>query len=373
MKNTNLTLTMLLGLLVASTVTCYGQDKVKTINGLSGNITLQGSGNVSVTASGNTLTITDSGVDDALRRGSRRGALNQWWVPQSENGLGLTSVGLLPQLVASDGADLWVANLGGTVSRVRASDGRLLETWGGASGANGILVAAGQVFITGLTTPGALYRIDPTQSPGTVTTVINTLGGLPQGITFDGSRIWTANRQDSISIISLNPVNSTTISTGFTFPVGILFDGTNIWVTTSGTNPGKLLKLNSNGDIIQAVNVGADPRFPVFDGSNIWVPNFSSDSVTVVHAMGPLAGTVAATLNGNGLHNPQAVSFDGERIAAVNFNGNSVSLWRAADLTPLGSFSTGADSHPGGVCSDGLNFWINLQGPSGAIGRLARF
>src|SRR5436853_1474198 len=56
--------------------------------------------------------------DSALRQGSRRAALNQWASPSfSEDAM--TTVGFVPQVVQSDGLDLWVANNGdGTVSRV---------------------------------------------------------------------------------------------------------------------------------------------------------------------------------------------------------------------------------------------------------------
>src|SRR5580765_7468051 len=73
-------------------------------------------------------------VDGALRRGSRRAALDQFWTTQNATVLGLTTVGSDPTFVKSDGADLWVANgFGSSVSRVRASDGKLLETWTGAT------------------------------------------------------------------------------------------------------------------------------------------------------------------------------------------------------------------------------------------------
>src|SRR6266545_1933200 len=65
--------------------------------------------------------------------------------------------------VESDGADLWVSR-GSLVSRVRASDGKLLETWTGADIAFGVLPAMGRVFVTGESSPlGKLYRIDPSQ------------------------------------------------------------------------------------------------------------------------------------------------------------------------------------------------------------------
>ena len=65
---------------------------------------------------------------------------------------------------------------------------------------------------------------------------------------------------------------------------------------------------------------------------------------------------------------PVAAAFDGERVLVTNAY-NSVSLWKAADLSPIGTFSTGGLTSPRGVCSDGVNFWIALQG----AGQLAWF
>ncbi len=91
---------------------------------------------------------------------SRRAILDQFWTSQNATVLGLTTVGANPVSVRSDGVDLWVANpnSGGTVSRVRGSDGRVLETWTGASLASGVLVAMGRIFVTGITSPGRLRR-----------------------------------------------------------------------------------------------------------------------------------------------------------------------------------------------------------------------
>src|SRR5262249_33290543 len=308
-------------------------------------------------------------VDRVLQRGSRRAALKQFWTPQNDTALRLTTVGGTPRLVESDGADLWVANNGGnSVSRARGSDGKLLETWTGATGAYGVLVAMGQVFVTGNINPGRLYQIDPSQTAGAVTTVASNLGNSPFGIAFDGSRIWTANGSGaSISIVTpgaATPWTVTTVTTGFTAPRGALYDGANVWVTdfTAGTLP----KLAGSGAILQTVTVGTDPNFPVFDGTNVWVPNLISNSVSVVRAS---TGAVLATLTGNGLNVPTAAAFDGQRILVANFSGDSVSLWKAADLTTLGSLATGANTDPVGACSDGVNFWITLV----SSGKLARF
>jgi hypothetical protein len=312
-------------------------------------------------------------LDQSLKRGSKRAVAKKWWMPQTANSLTLTNVGDSPQLVKFDGTDLWVAHFfSDNVTRVRPSDGKVLDTWTGALAATGIVAAMGRIFITGQTNPGRLYMIDPTQPAGAVTTLTNSLGDYSASIAFDGTRVWTANTSGSVSIVSLNPTAVTTVSTGFLQPRGILYEGSNIWVTDAGHDT--LLKLNADGSIAQTIIVGTDPGIPVFDGTNIWVPNFTSNSVTVVRvkdAVGkPLATPfVLATLTGNGLNEPIIAAFDGERILVTNIAGHSVSLWKAADLTPLGSFATGADTVPFGACSDGLNFWITLNN----VDKLARF
>ena len=311
-------------------------------------------------------------VDGLLRRGSRRAALDQYWTTQNATVLGLTTIGPIGGHVASDGANLWVSDSTGVVSRVRASDGKLLETWAGANAGYGVLVAMGRVFVTGqLGTGGSLYRIDPSQPAGSVTTVASNLGLNSNGIAFDGSRIWTSNlgtgtSNGSVSIITPGasiPWTVTTVTTGFTQGLGAVFDGAGIWIADGSEH---LFKLDSAGAILQTVTVEIKPQGPVFDGNSIWVANYNSDSVTVVRVS---SGAVLATLTGNGLKAPAVAAFDGQRVLVTDGLGDAVSLWKAADLTPLGSFPTGTGTFPFGACSDGLNFWIVLQG----TGRLARF
>jgi hypothetical protein len=227
----------------------------------------------------------------------------------------------------------------------------------------GVLVERGRIYVTGETNPGVLYVINPALPPGAVTT-LSSLGAFPDSIATDGTYVWTANTgglfgQGSVSIVQPDTGATTNISAGFSNPQGILFDGANLWVTDAGDGV-KLKKLDANGNVIQSVPVGNTPHFPVFDGSNIWVPNFGGNSVTVVRARD---GMVLATLTGNGLNGPNQAAFDGQRILVTNNGGggDSVSLWKAADLTPIGSISTGANTFPFGACSDGINFWITLN------------
>jgi hypothetical protein len=276
----------------------------------------------------------------------------------------MTKVGANPEFVKSDGADLWVADFSSSdVKRVRASDGRLLETWTGATIATGVLVTQGRVYVAGGTSPGRIYVINPTLPPGAVATLSSSLGNIPFGLATDGVFIWTTTASGSIS--KVDPVSGvpTNIPGVGAALVDILFDGANLWVTDAGGNA--LKKLDSNGGVLQTVPVGPEPAHPGFDGSNIWVPT-NNNSVTVVRVSD---GQVLATLTGNGLNGPNQVAFDGELILVTNLSGDSVSLWKATDLTPIGTFSTGANTGPWGACSDGINFWITLLNTN----QLARF
>lgn len=310
-------------------------------------------------------------LDQETRRASYRAALDQWW-QGSFSASGMTDVSGANS-VKSDGEDLWVTSLtDGTVTRVRASDGRVLGTWTGADGADGVVVARGRIFITGETVPGSLYRIDPKQAPGPVAVVTNSLGNDPRGITADESLIWTANYGGG-SVSKINPNNGavTTFTAGFTRPEGIIYDGSNVWVTDNGD--GALKKLDSNGTVVQAIPIGNVPHFPAFDGTNLWVPDSGFDQVVVVRVKdsqgNPLAQPfVVATLTGNGLNGPFAAAFDGQRILVTNFSPDKVSLWRATDLAPLGSYSIGLGIHGDGACSDGINFWVTA-----GRSKLARF
>ena len=167
-------------------------------------------------------------MDQSLKRGSRRAVAKKWFTPQDANSLTLTDLGNDPFPVEFDGTDLWVANFNsGTVTRIRPSDGKVLDTWTGATFPINLVPAMGRIFVIGETNPGRLYMIDPTQPAGAVTNLTSNLGVSPNGIAFDGSRIWTAN-SGSVSIVSLNPVSVTTISTGFSFPIGMIYDGSHI-------------------------------------------------------------------------------------------------------------------------------------------------
>jgi hypothetical protein len=295
-------------------------------------------------------------ADRALLRGGPRAPLGRFYTPQNSLVLGVTTLPS-PTMVESDGSDLWVTNESDTmVSRVRGGDGKLLQTWTGAAIPFAVVVALGKVFVTGYTAPGNLYEIDPRKPAGAVTTLASNLGDKPQGIAFDGTLLWTANTNGTVSRI--RPATGSVVTTpGFASPKGVLYDGSNVWV--SDNTAGSLLKLSGTGSVLQTVTLGGKPAYPAFDGTNIWVPNQQSPYwVQVVRAS---SGAVLATLTGNGLDNPNQAAFDGQRVLVTNQFSFAVSLWKAADLTEIGAFNTASGlgfKFPFGACSDGESFWI---------------
>jgi hypothetical protein len=305
--------------------------------------------------------------DSALRRGNKRAFMQQWWTPRLYQILGSADLGSAanPQDVVFDGADLWVVNRDSeTVSRVRASDGRLLQTWTGAFDARGIIACLGRIWIVG----DGIYFISPesTSGGGVATLTANILNG--QAITFDGEYFWTAHLT-AIARTNLAGIH-TSYGTDFDGVSDILWDGANLWVadtTPSSNEPDLVRRVDpGTGAVLENITVGFSPSDLLFDGANLWVSCSFSDRITVIRAVGGLRGTVIQTITGNGLDSPAGMAFDGERVLVVNTGGGagagSVSLFKAADFTPLGSLSIGGNSYPNAACSDGVNFWITRGG-----------
>src|SRR5262249_55470261 len=86
-------------------------------------------------------------VDGVLKRGGRRARMNRVWPPQNAGVLGRAGVGGAPRHVQFDGADVWASNSEGAVTRVRGSDAKVLDNWGGAPSAEAVLVAMNRVLV----------------------------------------------------------------------------------------------------------------------------------------------------------------------------------------------------------------------------------
>ena len=316
-------------------------------------------------------------LDQSLTRGSRRAALQQWWTPTGAGMLrevDLVSPAFPLRDIVFDGADLWVAVALGPVHRVAASSGRPLQTWTGVPDASAIIACAGRIFVAshqGAGVDGRVYVINPEATSSGAATLFAVLAGgfQPQGLTCDGANLWTANVNNgsggSLTRINLTTSAIDTFTTGYVAPGDILWDGENLWVVDSNT----LRRVNpATGTVLQSIPISV-PHKLLFDGANLWVgTGVGGQEVKVFRAVGALRGTLLANLTGNGLEGvPQGMAFDGERVLVTNFISGVVSLWKAADLTPLGNLATGGGNRA--ACSDGVNFWIIRP----ALGDIIRF
>jgi YVTN family beta-propeller protein len=301
-------------------------------------------------------------LDQSVKRGSKRAALDQWWLAKDEYSVIIRGSGIGGNFnySKSDGKDIWVAAGSGIVRIDPVTDTQ--SNYLAQNTISPILIARGYVYAVGQTAQDyVLYQINPRLAPGVpgaVTIVTTNLGSQPRALAFDGKNIWSANQGGSVSLIDpANNFSVTTIPLGIQ-PTGILFDGNNMWVTDGGN--GNLLKMDKFGFVIQTVVLGGDIAFPTFDGTNIWAPDPSAGKVYIVRASN---GVLLATRQLNGAHNFLAAAFDGERVAVTDTTGY-VHLWRATDFTYLGNVKTGELRTPRGICSDGTRFWVNMGSDS---------
>lgn len=319
-------------------------------------------------------------LDQSLKRGNPRAALGEWWTNQTNFRLSTPTNAHNPRFLACDGLTVWVSNTeANSVSRVDIRTGSLICTLTGIPTPEQLVIVSGYVFVASFQSPGRIYTAILTDTTnGQMGITFSDLGSNPVGITCDGQNLWTANNgtgpgTGSISRANIGSFITTTFTTGFSQPRGILFDGANLWVTDQGDTSLKRVA-TTTGAVLQTIPLSGTVGHPVFDGTNLWIPCSAPDQVYVVRGVGGLTGTVLAQLTGNGLNGVSQAAFDGERICVSNVVAQSVSLWKASDLSPIGAVNIvlGTNYNPRGICSDGTTFFIGLREQSGSNGAITR-
>jgi hypothetical protein len=244
-----------------------------------------------------------------------------------------------PSGIASDGAHLWIANLGGdSLTEVNVADGS---------------------FVRNL--HGAAYSL-----------------GAPAAVLFDGAHIWVANYTAN-TLTEINAANGAFIRTAggasLSGPVALAFDGKHIWVASQNNNAVVEFRA-SDGSLVNSYS-GAAYRFSgphslAFDGTHIWVANYANASVTVLNAGD---GSFVKNLTGAGFNfsGPDSIIFtkvsQAEGVGVIwvaNGGDNSIT-----ELTTFGAViarltaSAYGFSLPEGLAYDGTNIWVaNFTGNS---------
>ncbi len=238
---------------------------------------------------------------------------------------------LTPQYLLYDGANIWVSNTStssGMLTKVRARDGTILNT----------------------------YRV----------------GSGPEGMVFDGSAVWVANYASG-SVSKLNV--ATDIATNYPalpncrLPSALGFDGSHIWVNCyNGRGNGAVQELDLNGNILHRVTVGAAPYNFAFDGTNIWVVNVLGHSVSKVAAVTNESCSAPPCFVASypvGKH-PQGIAFDGRFIWVSN--ANDVTLTKLVASTGEIAGTIAAGSSPGFIALDSSNAWVT-QGRANTVSK----
>lgn len=326
---------------------------VNSLNGLSGGVSLAAGDNISITPTGNTLTISSSIQNINVQQI----ALLRWYGVNTTNSPFV--VGNKPVGLAFDGSSMWVANLNSdNVMKLRASDGAQLGTFAVGSLPAEVAFDGANIWVTnhGGGNVSKLQANDGTLL-GTYT-----VGSNPFGIAFDGANIWVANTTSG-NVTKLRATDGTNLgifAVGAS-PIGIAFDGANIWVTNhSGNNVWKLQ--GSDGSVLGNYVVGSNPYGIAYDGANMWVANENSNTVTKLRVNdGAVLGTYAV---GNV---PRSVVFDGMNIWVSNAYSFDVTKLRASDGALLGTYPVG--SFPEKVAFDGVNIWVANGGSNNLMKR----
>src|SRR5262249_29449001 len=150
-------------------------------------------------------------------------------------------VSRIPEGIAYDGANIWVANQAhATVTKLRASDGVVL----------------------------GVYPV----------------GFEPGDVLFDGTSIWvTTSPLFNVYLTKLDPSDGSLLGrVSVDHPRAMAFDGTKVWVTNQFDNT--VTAVPYNGGVRHTAPVGNQPVGIAFDGCHIWVVNVSDNSVSILSA-----------------------------------------------------------------------------------------
>lgn len=319
----------------------------RSVNGLTDNVSLVAGDNVTITPSGNTLTIASSQPPPPYINPLRVATLQ--WYSVNETGLRYTIPPGNAVLLAFDGANMWVVSgqqLSSSVTKLRASDGANLGTFtAGTERPLSIAFDGANMWVSN----GEDNSVRKIRTSDGVMVGAFPVGFSPQNIAFDGANIWVTHGGSSVTKLRANDgVTLGTFSVGSS-PSGIAFDGANMWVANSFSNTVTKLRA-SDGAILGTFSVAERPRKVEFDGANIWVLSDISRTVTKLRASDG-ANLGAFVIPSAVLYD---IAFDGANIWVLS-NG-SVTKLRASDGATLGTFIV--PEAGGAIAFDGANIWV---------------
>ena len=320
---------------------------------------LEVAGNVKISGAGSGLTFPDGTTQTTA--GDPAGVLGVnplqvallKWFPAYQSSVSF-NVGAWPLGITFDGANIWVGNQDGTVTKLVAATGAVVGTYPSGSGATGLAFDGANIWVAN---PNGNTITKLRASDGACEgTCTFTVGTYPWGLAFDGANIWvTSSGGNYVSKVSSSGAVLGNYPVG-NAPLGLVFDGANIWVANGASNTVTKLRASDGACVgACAFSVGSAPEGTAFDGANIWVTNYWGNSVTkLLASTGALLGTYTVGTN------PEGIAFDGANIWVVNTGSSSVTRLQASTGAVLGTFNVGSIAQ--WIAFDGANVWVTNSG-----------
>jgi hypothetical protein len=322
----------------------------RSVNGLTDDVSLVAGDNVTITPSGNTLTIASSQPPQPYINPLRVATLQ--WYSVNETGLRYAIPPGNTVHLAFDGANMWVVSgqqLSSSITKIRASDGANLGTFSaGTERPQAIAFDGANMWVSN----GEDNSVPKIRTSDGVRVGSVSIAFSPRGIAFDGANMWFTHSANSVTKLRVNDsatLGIFSVGSATSSPSGIAFDGANIWVANSADNTVTKLRA-SDGATLGTFSVGGRPRKIAFDGANVWILSDLSHTVTKLRASD--GANLGAFVIPGALH--YDIAFDGAHIWVLA-NG-SVTKLRASDGATLGTFSV--PEAGGAIAFDGANIWV---------------
>jgi DNA-binding beta-propeller fold protein YncE len=260
------------------------------------------------------------------------------------------SVGSQPYGIAFDGQNLWTANFAeGTVSKLRATDGKVLNTVAVGRAPVGIVFDGNNIWVTN----GGDGTVSKVRTRDGKVLGTFSVGRQPWWPALDGENVWVPNYLDGTvtKLRASDGKNLGSFATGTGGAIAAAFDGSCVWVATYAN---RVVKLKEDGSIAGTYTVGHQPLGIVFGGAYIWVANQGGSSISKLRVSdGAIVGTFNVPLG------PYELAFDGVHLW-VTGEIEVVEL-RVADGVVVGKYPIGGTT---GIALDGENVWVAVTGLS---------
>lgn len=191
-------------------------------------------------------------------------------------------------------------------------------------------------------------------APGDTLTSIKTPSSCPQGLTFDGSFLWNADRKsDMIYRIDLKLGAATdSIETPGYIPRGLTYDGIRLWCVDAGE--GVIYAVNPKTRIVERTIFCpvSDPGDLAWDGEYLWI---CDDGENKIRQISTEDGTTIKTIPAP-FSKPCGLTYDGRYLWVSDRGSDMIYMVAPGEGDVVICFKS-PGPHAWGLAWDGTNLW----------------